>query len=100
MTLSVPFAICPLCHGVHKGIPACLGRPQSDVEWMVDRGVRLERAEEIVTARARLTHGTSHEYPPMAQPPDPRALPGPPYGAPPRVTPAPAPPEPEQESLF
>lgn len=99
MTLPVRFPICPLCHGVHKGIPECAGRPQTDAEWMIDRGVAPERVEVILAARARTVAG-GHVYPPMATPPEPRALPGPPYGAParqPREAPAP---EPVQEVLF
>ncbi len=97
MTLPARFPICPLCHGVHKGIPECLGRPQSQVEWMVDRGVRRERAEEIEAARAAAKLGS------IVLPPDPGVLHVPPFGAPaPKATPpapAPAPAE-VQETLF
>lgn len=87
------FPICPLCHGVHKGIPECVGRPQTEREWMLDRGVREERIDEILAARAR-----AGGLPSMVLEPDPTVLNVPPYGAPART--APPPPEPEQESLF
>lgn len=98
------FPICPLCHGVHKGIVECLGRPQTEVEWMVDRGVRPERAHAIVAARARTIAG-GHALPSIVTPPDPDVLNVPPYGAPPRSTahPTPLPATPEQdvqEALF
>lgn len=91
------FAICPLCHGVHKGIPECAGRPQTEREWMIDRGVRPERCDEILAARARTVAG-GHALPSMVVPPDPSVANVPPYGVPER-TPAP-PPEPVQEALF
>ncbi len=90
------FPVCPLCHGVHKELPECAGRPQTDREWMIDRGVRPERADAILAARAR----EGHAYPPMAQPPDPLAVPGPPYGAPPPQPRQPPAAEPVQEVLF
>lgn len=46
-----PYPLCPTCHGVHKGIPECVGRAQTDVEHLVDRGVAEPRAREIVAAR-------------------------------------------------
>lgn len=76
MTLGARFAVCPVCHGVHKGIPECVGRPQTDTEWMVDRGVRPEVAASFARARG-------NRYPPMAIAPDPLAPPGPPFGVPP-----------------
>jgi hypothetical protein len=96
--------ICPLCHGLHREPPECLGRPQTEVEWMVDRGVRPERAQEIVDARARLV-ASGHALPSMVQPPDPDVVHVPPYGSPLRSTdhPTPCAPTPEQdvqEALF
>ncbi len=68
------FRLCPVCHGVHRGIPECVGRPQTDREWMLDRGVRPDRADEIIEARAAV-EATGHALPPMAQPaPDQRSL--------------------------
>lgn len=97
--MSKRFALCPLCYGVHK-LLACAGRPQSEREWMIDRGVREERADEILVARARFSRATGHAYPPMVTLPDPRVLNVEPFGAPPRqAPPAPAPAE-IQESLF
>lgn len=89
------FSVCPLCHGVHKGIPECLGRAQTEVEWMIDRGVRPERAEEFARARAREGLGS------LVVDPDPLTLNVPPFGAPTRA-PQPAPPDdpPVQEALF
>jgi len=88
------FPICPVCHGVHKAIP-CAGRPQTDEEWMIDRGVRPDEARRFVAARARAQLGS------IVLPPDPRVLNAPPYGAPERVaSPPPAQPAPEQEALF
>lgn len=88
------FAVCPLCHGVHKAIATCIGRPQTEAEWMVDRGVEPARAYEIVRARHRA------DLPSLVLAPDPATLNVPPYGAPPRV-PRPAPAlEPVQEALF
>lgn len=94
MTPRARFAICPLCHGVHKGIPECVGRPQTDAEWMLDRGVAAERIPVILAARARAALGS------LVLPPDPGVLNVPPYGVPaPRpATPAPAPVI--QEALF
>lgn len=66
--------LCPVCHGLHRNPPACLGRPQTDREWMIDRGVRPERADEIIAARTRYSADTGHVYPPMAQPPTQEAL--------------------------
>lgn len=91
------FPLCPLCHGVHKGLPECVGRPQTEAEWMLDRGVRAERVDVILAARARTVAG-GHPLPPMVTPPDPNVANVPPYGVPPRA-PAP-PPEPVQEALF
>lgn len=89
------FPVCPLCHGVHKAIPECLGRPQTSTEWMIDRGVDPDRAAEILAARAR-----TGEHASMVLAPDPLSVPGPPYGAPPRL-PRQAPAvEPVQEVLF
>lgn len=66
--------LCRTCHGVHRGIPECVGRPQTDREWMLDRGVRPERVDEILAARARVA-ATGHTFPPMARPaPDQRSL--------------------------
>lgn len=66
--------LCRVCHGVHRGIPECVGRPQTDYEWMIDRGVRPERAETIIAARARTVAG-GHPLPPLARPPaDQRSL--------------------------
>lgn len=101
MTLPARFPVCVLCHGVHKAIPECVGRPQTDAEYLIDRGVDPERARVIVATRTRVRAATGHEYPPMALAPDPRALPGPPYGAPPKRSTPPAPePAPVQEALF
>lgn len=90
------YSICPLCHGIHKAIPECLGRPQTPVEWMVDRGVRPERAREIEAARLAAGLGS------IVLPPDPRTLNVPPYGRP--ETPPERPPDPPaehvQEALF
>lgn len=72
-----PYPICPTCSGVHKGIPNCLGRKQTDEEWMIDRGVRPERAREIIAARFRVD-GLA----PLARDPDPSVLNVPPFGAP------------------
>lgn len=95
MTLPARFPICPLCHGVHKAIPECVGRAQTEVEWMVDRGVDPERAYAIARARGRADLGS------IVLPPDPNVLNVPPYGAPERApSPAPAEPAPEQEALF
>lgn len=97
MTLPARFPICPLCHGVHKAIPECVGRPQTEVEWMVDRGVRPEEAERYAAARARAKLGS------IVLPPDPRTNHVPPFGRPePKATPpSPAPPaEDVQEALF
>jgi hypothetical protein len=96
--------ICPLCHGLHREPPDCLGRPQTEVEWMVDRGVRPERARAIVAARARTIAG-GHALPSMVHPPDPAVVNVPPYGSPlhPANHPSPASPTPEQdvqEALF
>lgn len=96
MTLPARFPVCPLCHGVHKHLAdgVCIGVPQNDWQWMVDRGVLPWRASEIVHARSREGLGS------LVLPPDPLTPPGPPYGAPapvPRVAPAP---EPVQEVLF
>lgn len=60
--------LCPVCHGVHRGIPKCVGQPQTDREWMIDRGVTPERADEILATRARHSAETGHVYPAMAQP--------------------------------
>lgn len=89
------YAICPACSGIHKAIPECLGRRQTEVEWMVDRGVRPEEAQRYADARARRGLGS------IVLPPDPLTLNVPPYGRP--ETPAPAPPPPPdeiQETLF
>lgn len=95
MTLPARYSICPTCHGIHKAIPDCLGRPQSQEEWMVDRGVRPERAREIVAARARAALGS------LVLPPDPNQINVPPYGRPePPPAAAPPPPDDVQESLF
>jgi hypothetical protein len=94
VTLPARFPVCPLCHGVHKGIPECVGRPQTQVEWMVDRGVRPERAEEIEAARLAAKLGS------IVLPPDPNTVHVPPFGAPaPKATPPP-PAAPAQEALF
>lgn len=61
--------LCETCYGVHQGIPECVGRPQTDREWMLDRGVRPERADEILAARSLYSADTGHKYPAMAQPP-------------------------------
>lgn len=92
MTLPARFPVCPLCHGVHKAIPACVGRPQTEAEWMIDRGVTPERAYAIRDARDRAG------LPSLVLEPDPAVHHIPPFGAPPRA-PAP-PPEPVQEVLF
>lgn len=94
------FPICPLCHGLHRDPPDCLGRPQTGIEWMIDRGVRPERAAEIMRAREAETASSGHVFPPMSQPPDPLTLNVPPYGAPARRPAPPAVPAPVQESLF
>lgn len=93
MTLPARFPVCPLCHGVHKAIPECIGRPQTQTEWMVDRGVDPVRAAQIVASRERAGLGS------LVLPPDPGVLNVPPYGAP---VAAPPPPEPAytQETLF
>lgn len=95
----LPFALCPLCHGIHQHLP-CLGRPQTEREWMIDRGVREERADEILAARARYSRETGHAYPPMVTPPDPRVLNVEPFGPPPRQPPPALEPAETQESLF
>lgn len=88
------FSCCPLCHGVHKVIATCIGRPQTEAEWMVDRGVEPARAYEIVRARNRAGLGS------LVLAPDPATLNTPPFGAPPRAPrPVPAP-APVQEALF
>lgn len=58
--LVKPYPICPTCHGVHKGIPECVGRPQTDTEHLVDRGVRPEVAANYARARG-------NRYPPLAE---------------------------------
>ncbi len=80
------FPVCP-------GIPGCVGRPQTDTEWMVDRGVEPVRAAQIVASRERAKLGS------LVLPPDPTVLNVPPYGAPERRQAAP-PPTPTQEALF
>lgn len=76
MTLPPRFAICPLCNGIHQHVP-CPGRRQTEAEWLIDRGVRPERAHAIVAAREQ--HGG---LPSLVLPPDPLTPPGPPYGRP------------------
>lgn len=61
--------ICAVCHGLHRGLPACAGRPQTDREWMLDRGVRPSRADEIIAARTRTSAETGHVFPAMAREP-------------------------------
>lgn len=95
MTLPPRFPVCPICHGVHKVIAECLGRPQTEVEWMVDRGVEPERAYAFARARGRADLGS------IVLLPDPLTIHVPPYGAPERApSPPPAEPAPEQEALF
>lgn len=48
-----PLPLCGVCNGVHRNPPECLGRPQTDREWMIDRGVSEERCDVIETTRAR-----------------------------------------------
>ena len=93
MTLPARFPVCPICHGVHK-VLECVGRPQTQTEWMIDRGVRPERAREIEASRAAAGLGS------IVLPPDPGVLNVAPYGAPERrPDPPPAPPA-VQEALF
>lgn len=67
--------LCRTCHGIHVGIPTCVGRPQTDAEWMIDRGIPRERADEIIAARRRHSEATGHVFPAMARPPaDPARL--------------------------
>jgi hypothetical protein len=62
--------LAPLC----RGLPECVGRRQTDREFMIDRGVPAERADVIIAARRRLTAETGHALPPMAREPDPGRL--------------------------
>lgn len=95
MTLPERYPVCPVCHGLHRAPPECAGRPQTQVEWMVDRGVDPQRAREIEAARERRGLGS------LVLAPDPRTLNVPPYGRPEPPPPAPAPPPDEpQETLF
>lgn len=93
MTLPARFPICPVCHGVHKHL-ACAGRPQTDFEWMVDRGVRPEAARGFVAARDHAGLGS------LVLAPDPNVPNLPPFGAPERAPIVPPPPPDVQESLF
>lgn len=69
-----PLELCPVCYGLHRNPPTCLGRPQTDREWMIDRGVRPERIDVILATRERYSAETGHKYPPMATPPTQEAL--------------------------
>lgn len=93
MTLPARFPVCPICHGVHK-VLECVGRPQTDTEWMIDRGVRPDAARAFVDSRDRAGLGS------IVLPPDPTIPNVPPYGAPER-RPDPPPATPAvQEALF
>jgi hypothetical protein len=59
--------LCPTCHGVHRGLPECVGRPQTDAEWMRDRGVSEERIATILAARERIA-AVGSPLPAMARP--------------------------------
>lgn len=60
--------LCRVCYGIHQHVP-CPGRPQTDREWLEDRGIPRDRIDVILAARSRLYRETKHELPDLARPP-------------------------------